>query len=280
MRKTNFSCNLQSDLFKVSKLKSIYVALILIFVLALIMFAVVWIGANVIDMVPSETPEDTIAKEQGAMELRALSNTYIYSSVSICSIELFTAIICCIFIGKDFSCGGIALAVARGQQRRNIYFSKLLTMALLVVAYSAFSLLLCGILTAITGYQGAFTGRDFAMLMRNFFLQILCGISSVSIFTMIAFLCRSAGASLATSIGAYVLIGIISGIIAVVIGVTSPDGASSTWTYYLPLSQMDIAASYGKWSVSQTVCVSVMPVVYTALSIAIGYSSFKKRDVK
>lgn len=279
MHKTNFLCNFQSDLFKVSKLKSIFVALILIFVLALLVYSVVWIGVNVIDLAPTESAEDTISKEEGIMQLKMMSNTYLYSSVSLCSIELFTAIICCIFIGKDFSSGGIALAVARGQQRRNIYFSKLLVMCLLVVAYSAISLLLCGIFTAITGYEGAFTGRDFAMLMRNFFMQILCGISSASIFVMIAFLCRSAGSSLATSIGAFVLLGIVSGIIALVVGVTTNNGGDA-WMYYLPMSQMDVAASYGKWSTNQIVSVSVMPIVYTAISTAIGYLSFEKRDIK
>ncbi len=280
MRKTNFLCNFQSDLFKVRKLKSVFIALILMFVLAIVAYAMIWISSNVMDMVPTESVDDSASIEEAVFGLKALSNSFIYGSVSICSIELFTAIICCIFIGKDFSCGGIALAVARGQSRRNIYFSKLLTMCLLIVAYSAISLLICGVLTAITGYQGTFTGADFGMLMRNFFLQILCGISSVSIFTMIAFLCRSAGASLATSVGAYILIGVFAGIIALVMSVTTFGGTPDSWTYYLPLSQMDVAASYGKWSASQIVCVTVMPVVYTAISTTIGYLSFEKRDVK
>ncbi len=167
--------------------------------------------------------------------------------------------------------------VARGVSKRNIYLSKFVTLSTIVLAYSVISLIFNGIFIAIGGLGYSFTSNDGVMLIRNFFLQILCGISSMSIYLMIAFLTRSSGSSLACSIGSYFLLSLLISIL-LSFGGTSPD--STAWTVFLPLSQMDIACTYGKWSTINICAVAIMPVFYTIISSIIGYTTFAKRDLK
>lgn len=271
------SCVLASDFYKVKKLKSVWIALALIFALSLLLFAVYMICMATFDSWTPSDPEESQMKLVLTDTMLQLGKSYIFGSVSVCGVELFVAIICCIFIGKDFSNGAISLNIARGASRTHVYFSKFIVICTLVVAYSAFSLVICGILAAIGGYAGNFTGAEFGMLMRNFFLQILAGISSASIFVMIAFLCRSSGASIACSIGAIIVLNII---VSIILNFTVATESSTAWTYFIPFGQMDAASVYGKWSTEQIVSTTVMPIVYTAVSTAIGYLTFEKRDMK
>lgn len=279
MNKNNITCALSSDFFKLRKLKSVWIALIIMFCLILISYAAYWIGVQTIDSLDwSDIDEiDGLeAKAQMLDTLQKLKDTLLFGSTSTASIEFLMAIIVCIYIGKDFSSGAVALSTARGTKRREMYFSKWIMCVCLFVAYSIFALIVSGIFRTFDGESALATG-EFAMLMRNFALQLLCGIATISIFVMIAFLARSSGSSIAITIGAYVLLNIVISIIATI--VTSPD-ASEEWTYFFPLQQMNIACTYGKFTTAQTVAVIVMPIAYTALSTFIGYFTFEKRDIK
>lgn len=274
MNKNNMICALSSDFFKLRKLKSVWIALIIMFCLILISYAAYWIGVQSINSLDlSEYPEE---KAEMLLTLQKLKDTLLFGSTSTASIEFLMAIIICIYIGKDFSSGSVALSTARGTKRRETYFSKWIICVCLFIAYSIFALIISGIFRTFDG-ESALASGDFAMLLRNFALQLLCGIATISIFVMITFLARSSGSSLAITIGAYVLLNIVISIIATI--VTSPD-ANEDWTYFFPLQQMNIACTYGKFNTSQTVAVIVMPIVYTVASTLIGYFTFEKRDIK
>ena len=268
---------LNGDVYRLKKLKSVWISLIIMFTLIFLTFAIYWIGIKIIE---NQTPEQAPDMDDTIQFTDSLIANLLYGSSSVANVELFLAIVACIFIGKDFSCGYIALTTARGTKRANTYFSKWLSLICLFVFYVCFALLVSGIFYAMSGSPGGFTGAKFGTLMRNFALQLLAGIASVSLFVMINFLCRSSGTALATSIASYLLLEILVSIIETVLRVSDTSGTKLDWTIFLPLQQMDIATIEGKLSTAQIAAATVMPVVYTVASTLIGYFTFEKRDIK
>lgn len=275
MKNNSFACSLKSDFYRLSKLKSVWIALALIFGLTLLSFAIYWFTLNFLPEMPDMTPQEI----QQHIVLSS-GRDLLYGSSSTISLGLFIAIITCIFIGDDFSGGYVATLTARGCSRANTYFSKWLTLVILSVAYVLFGLLVSGIFYSFTTHGTVFTAQDFAYLIRNLALQILCAISTVSIFVMIAFMARSTGASIAISLVSYILVGVIAGIISVVISAKYGENHSTDWMSFLPFEQMNIACTNGELTTTQTIAVSVMPIVYTAISTIIGYFTFDKKDIK
>ena len=143
-----------------------------------------------------------------------------------------------------------------------------------------FALVVSVIFFAIGGSRGGFTSAKFGILMRNFALQFLAGVASVSIFVMVNFICRSTGTSIATCIAAYLLLSVVVSVISTVIATNDVTGTKLDWTIFLPLQQMGIATTAEKLANEQIVAATVMPVVYTVISTLIGYFTFKKRDIK
>ncbi len=286
MSNDRFSMCLASDLFRVKKLKSVFVALILMFLILFLTFAVCWVGSNLVSKVEvSETPSiegetaPTITQEEKDGLLAALDsviNDSLMGSGAICLMEFLVMIITCIFVGKDFSNGTMRILVSRGANRVHLFISKWLTMAILVVAYSLFALLVSGILYAFKN-DGSFTGYDFGILMRCFSLQLLCNLASMTISLMIAFLCRSSGSALGVSIGLYIILSVALSIISTVV---SLSGGNQDWMMFMPMQQMNVAASAGSYSTDQLCAVIIMPIVYIAIAFAVGVSTFVKRDIK
>lgn len=277
MNNNSFAMTLTGDFYRLKKLKSVWISLIIMFALIFLTFTIYWIGIKVIE---SQPPEQMPEIDSTLQFMDSLIINMLYGSSSVANVELFIAIVACIFIGKDFSCGYITLTTARGTKRTDTYFSKWLSLVCLFVFYVCFALLVSGIFYAISGSPGGFTNAKFGTLMRNFALQLLAGIASVSLFVMINFLCRSSGTSIATSIAAYLLLSIIASVISTVLSVSDTSGTKLDWTIFLPLQQMGIATSASKLTTAQIVAATVMPVVYTVASTLIGYFTFEKRDIK
>ena len=277
MNKNSFACTLSSDFYKLKKLKSVWIALIIMFTLALISYAAYWVGAKYFTSLDFGGEE--YAKQEAIALLAQMRKALLFGSSSTVQVELFVAIIACILIGKDFSGGSVAVLTARGEKRIDNYFSKWVTIYVLYVAYVCFALVISGIFYAIDGKGGAFTGAEFDMLMRNFGLQLLCGMASVSIYVMIGYLARSTGSSIAISLCSYIMLSIVISLITTIVGIDGKEH-SNAWTYFMPLQQSSIASAYGKLSSTQIVAVTVMPVVYTAVSTLIGYFTFDARDIK
>ncbi len=282
MNRTNSMSNvLVSDFYKLKKLKSVWIGLIIIFCMLLLSYCVYWIGVNVVEsgVIDPNNPEAEAIKTETLAMLGLFRKSLLFGSTSAVSIELFVAIVACIFIGKDFSCGAVAINTARGAKRAQTYFSKWISLVTLFVAYACITLIFSGLFSAFDGRLGTFGGAEFATLIRNFALQLLCGIASVSIFTMIAFLTRSSGAALATNIGIYVVLSLVISLINIIVGINGKEN-TQVWSYFMPLQQMQIATETGKLTTTQIVAVTVMPVVYSVLSTLVGYFTFEKRDIK
>lgn len=268
MKNNKFLNLLASDYYKVSKLKSTYIALAIMFFMMLIGFAAI-IALQKLDAESTEV----FGKE------------FIFSALSDANIGLFIAIISGIFIGKEFSDGLMRITVARGQKRIQVYFSKLIVMISMVFAYALIMIIIAGIFTAIIGYGQPFNGHEFGLIMRCFTFEILALISSASIFVMFAFLLRSSGSTIGAAIGFYLVISIIVTaltVVATTVASSDPDKALAliNASTFLPYQQSSIAASYGTLTTTEIVCAVVMPIVYTVISTVIGCLTFIKRDIK
>ncbi len=293
MKNNDFAMCLSADLFRLKKLKSVIVALILMALLILLTFAVCWIGSNLIsrvDVVESadgdlggvivdENGNAGISQEEKTAMIAMfdeMNENSLMASGSIASIEFFVMIIVCIFVGKDFSNGTVRLNVSRGANRTHIFFSKWLTAAILVTFYSVFALVMCGILYSFKN-SGTFRAHDFGVLMRCFSLELLVNLSIMSVFLMIAFLCRSSGSSLGVSIGLWLVLEIAMSVISTVVEIS---GGATEWMMFMPLQQMSVAISTAKLTATELCAVIIMPLVYMGASIGIGLGTFLKRDVK
>ena len=223
----SFVNTLRADLYKLGKMKSVYIAAAIMFGLILIAFTSIVVLSRFSDA-------------DNESEIMALfGSSLLFGFAKTAYIDLLVTIIIGIFIGKDFSNGTVRLSVARGANRLEIYFSKLISIIVLVFGYLVGSLLVCGILTAIIGYGEPFTTLIFARLMRTFGLAFAAIIGSASIYIMIAFLTRSSGAALGASIGIYILIEIVVGIVVLIL---ESKGLNDTIIYF-PLQQLSACAS-------------------------------------
>lgn len=121
MNNNSFAMTLNGDFYRLKKLKSVWISLIIMFALIFLTFAIYWIGIKVIE---SQPPEQMPEIDSTLQFMDSLIINMLYGSSSVANVELFIAIVACIFIGKDFSCGYITLTTARGTKRTDTYFSK------------------------------------------------------------------------------------------------------------------------------------------------------------
>ncbi len=269
-------CALKSDLFKLKKHKSVWIGLAVMFGIILLVYCIYWIGMAIIGNMEPTDAEAIMMKDQMLEILSPLGYASLAGFSDTCSMSLFVAIIACLFVGKDFSNGAIRVSVSRGTNRTQLYFSKWLSLAVLIVIYSVFAIIVCGIFTAFKGIGVPFTGAHFAVLVRNFALQLLCNLATMSIVLMLIFLCRSSGASLGATIGIYIAFSIIFSIASTV----GSMSGNSDWIMFMPLQQIIVASSTAKLTVAQICAVIIMPLVYGGIATAIGLCTFLKRDIK
>ena len=314
LSKNSFANTLASDFYKLGKMKSVYIGAAIMFALILISFAVFWLqvgdaktsisaatdkyNAVIADSSSTQEQIDTAQEDleianKGLEEVMEGAHGNLFSFASLINLELMLAIIIGIFVGKDFSNGTVRLTVARGASRLQLYLSKFIVMATLLLGYMIGSLLICGIFTTVEGYgTTAFDGLQFARLLRTFALSYVALLSAGSLFMMFAFLTRSSGAALGASLGFYILIGVVVSILSVrfalvsiVGGIVGNDEALQQDALYqalsyLPLQQMSYCVSDKTMNVGEAMKLLFMPIAYTLLSSFVGIITFVKRDIK
>ncbi len=263
---------LKADLFRLSKHKSLWIAGIIMFGLLFLIYCTFWISIGVSKA--AEEAGDIVLMEDFFL---SLGRTTLAGFSDFSMMTLLVAIITCIFVGKEFSNGTIRSLVSRGANRVRLYFSKWISLTLLILVYSVCAILVCGIFTAFGGYGIEFTAKQFGLLMRAFALQTLCNVSTMSLVLALCFLCRSSGSSLGATIG--IDIG-LSTLISIIVVVCSISEADTSWIYFMPLQQMQLAISLEKLSTVQICAAVIMPIVYGVIGTVIGVCTFAKRDIK
>lgn len=271
MKNNDMLCALQADLFKLKKHKSVWIGMAVMFAVILLSYCIYWAAL----MLPSIL---TDGESVIVLPISALNRAMLASHSENGMLSFLTLIITCIFIGKEFSNGSFRIMVSRGANRIKLYFSKWITLACLVAAYSVFAFVISGIFTSFTSYGVEFTANEFGLLMRCFFLQLLCNLSVMSIVVMLAFLIRSSGGSLGAGIGLFIALSVVLSIVDAV-AMFNPN-INSDWIIFMPLQQSSVATSLEQLATNELCAVLIMPIVYIALSIAIGLLTFIKRDIK
>ena len=88
---------LNGDVYRLKKLKSVWISLIIMFTLIFLTFAIYWIGIKIIE---NQTPEQAPDMDDTIQFMDSLIANLLYGSSSVANVELFIAIVACIFIGK------------------------------------------------------------------------------------------------------------------------------------------------------------------------------------
>ncbi len=269
--KSTFSAMLESDFYKLFRLKSVFICPIIMVLLIALNFGMFWWLNKVTASVPGGIQELTI-------------KTMLFASSGNANIPLFIAIICSLFVGSEFAHGLIKNNVARGSNRLQIYFSKMIVLSVLVVIYTLGSYLVSGIFIGISkaipsvasGFH-IFDTTTVGQFARTVFLQIWTNISVTSIFMMLAFLLRTSGSAIGVNLAVYFL----SGIILTIVGALSSQVA---WLekvlLYIPNMITLTIVSTPTFTTPIWLRVTFMPLAYLIVSSLIGISTFLKRDIK
>ena len=267
---------IQSDLFKLKKHKSVWIGMAVMFAVILLQYCVYWFALLATDVAGAIAPDDEFQFAMAAVYALGRSLLAGYSDTAM--VSLLTLIITCIFIGKEFSSGWVRVTVSRGANRIKLFFSKWISIACLILVYSVFAFLICGIFTSFKGYGIEFDGHQFGLLIRCFVLQILCNLSAMSIAMMLTFLIRSSGGSLGACIGLYIGFNLI---LSIVQAVSMMNGdINSDWIMFMPLQQSAVASTLEELTTTQICAVAIMPIVYTAIAMTVSLLTFIKRDIK
>lgn len=265
-----------SDLFKLKKHKSVYIALAVMLGVTLILFVMLWaLGVSLEKLSSGSDDLELVVSTRTTLAL--LSQTLLTGFSDGAMVAPLFAIVIGLFVGGEFSSGSVRLQVARGSSRAKLYFSKLITLCSLLFVYLAICIVFSGILTAVRGYgEGGFSNEDLKIVVRNFFLQLLSQISMASIGVMFAFLTRSKNATigimLALLIGLDTVFGLLYGLEML--------NVNTDWIMFMPLQQLSVACSSTKLTSLQLVAVIVMPTVYASCSTLLGIFDFRRRDIK
>ena len=260
----SFVNTLSSDFFKLGRMKSVYIGAGIMFFIVLVVFAILFLISR-----------DDQESFSAFMTMVFGTGNFSFAFTSISYLDLFIMIIIGIFVGKDFSNGTMRLAVAKGADRLQMYFSKLIVLTTLALGYMAGLIVVCGILSPAFKADEAFTALTFARLMRTFALSFVTILSFISVYLMFGFLTRSPGAALGASFGVYAVNQFVE--LIPVIGALANKEIDLA---YFPLQQLPFCISDQAMEVGEAMKLLFMPLAYTLLSSFVGIFTFLKRDIK
>jgi len=259
---------LRSEFFRTSKIKSVYIAPILITALLLItslvfdVFAAQFEGAQI--------PAEVLDISGKGLVYQALSNSMTTT---------FLAIIVSILVAGSFSNGAVRTYVSRGANRFSLYFSKLITVFTLSVALCLFSFFIAWIWVLILGY-GNIAAADIPPLIASMGMQLLVILGFVSLYTFFSFLLRSTGGSIGLSIGLFIFVSIAQGLILMLSAMGNNLWMQDLLQIFLSTQLSTAATAGGQLETWQYLCVTLVPLACIAVTTGLGLLSFKLRDIK
>jgi len=257
---------LRSEFYRTSKIKSIYIAPVLIVLLLIVTFAVFDAFAGQFD--GAEIPQGILNLSGKGFIVQALSNSMATT---------FLAIIVSILVAGSFTNGAVRTYVTRGANRISLYFSKLITAFTVAAALSLFCFFVSWILSLVFGYS--VNSSDIPLILESMAIQLLVIFGFASLYTFFAFLIRSTGGTIGLSIALIIFVGIAQGLIAILAGLSGNDWISDLLQIFLS-TQLSTAMGVGALETWQYLCVTLIPLAYIAVPTALGIWSFKIRDIK
>ncbi|MEG2541310.1 MAG: ABC transporter permease subunit [Clostridia bacterium] len=268
--RSKFADLFASDFYKIGHMKSIIIIPFVMLFLILINYSLFWWQETVLGT----------ANIPDIPELLFTGKIMLFGAGSYILLGLFLGIIFGINIGGEFSNGTISSLVARGSNRLEIYFSKWLTMATIVTMFVLGSFVVCGILTAISGYGAPFNGLEFGYLVRSLVLQTLCNIATGSVLVMVCFLLRTKGGAIAVSLALYFLSNVIISILATIGQLSSGTAWLSELVTYVPGQLLGFATMTGGYTTANILKLVFVPIAYILLTSFVGSYTFLKKDIK
>ena len=196
-------------------------------------------------------------------------------------LPIFIVIILC----KDFSHGTIRNKIICGKSRTSIYFSMLITCtALICVLIMAHAVLTLLISLLFFDYQATpFTLGDFGYLMASVALELLVYLFLCALLTFFIVRMKNAGLAIVMYFVVSFTMMIAGGITQTVVIFADPASTSYGILEFFNTANIFVTTAIGNGTSYelQDVLYLVLPVVAsTALFIALGFLSFKKKDIK
>lgn len=279
---------INSDFYKLFRMKSLYVCLIVAVGLALLQSGISRLTVNMLeeDMGTSLVDMAGIGDIKD-MLLNAMNGDQNWVIISIIAVSLFVSI--------EYRAGTLKNIVAKGFSRESIFFSKLIVSiveaVIICYAYIIVYVSACFIFFDSSGLSADF----YSELAVNYAVNTLITIASTSFIVMTAYLIRSTGGTIALSICLYMIVipmalqmmnlfSILnsgddsdSQILAATTAMNENNGYGDAAYYWVGT----LSATLSKCYADKTIYIPVLiALAYLALSVVIGLLSFKKRDIK
>lgn len=269
---------LRADLFRLCKQKSVWIALGIMAAVSLLLSIIFTVGIAGLSGLPSDVIGGSEAEKQAMVDsFNLLYKQLLFGFSDTAFTSTLLIIVLSLFVGSDFTFRRLSLLVSRGAERWQIYVSQFIVAMIVTFAYTAYSLLICGICFGMFGAgKIPFTAGDIGVLMRNFALQFLSNLSYASMTLMLAYLLRSTGAAMGSMFGITYGLSLIFSFVVMF----ASRNANTDWVMYMPLQQSDVSSMGANMSTIDICASTIMPVFYTALTSFIGAFTFCKRDLK
>lgn len=190
--------------------------------------------------------------------------------------SLLLAIIISLFICADYSSGAIKNTCSRGYSRWKIYLSKLVTAWFAAAVFIVSSAIVRYLSYGIFFEFGTMTSDMMSQLLLICVMEMLVYMALSSIFVFISTLAKNPGGAIAVNISLSIFLALILQLLEL-LSVFSDSNIKFS-KYWL----VTVGAEIGHYDIEGDVIsrVIIVAAAYLAVFLALGFSLFKKEDIK
>lgn len=195
-----------SDLMKLSRMKSVYIGIAVMFFLTLVIALAQGAFSSLLQGLPSESGEaipPAAAEEIGMTFVFMLLN----AAPSSTGVYFLIPIIAALFIGSDFSSGMSRLYVGRGVHKTELYLSKFIVVTLLFVVYTCIAFAMAAVAAKVSGLSAGTLDTIFSYTPDAFGAYLLLAVVMSAITTSVCFLVRSKAGAMAMLLAMLIVLG-------------------------------------------------------------------------
>ena len=225
-------------------------------------------------------------EEMEMMGLGMSAKSMFFSSFSLSNnFGLILPVLVAIILCKDFSHGTIRNKVICGKSRASIYFSLLSTCAMLIcgliMVHAALTL---GVSLVFFDYQAAdFTASDFGYLMASLGMELLVFLMVSALLMLFIVRMKNAGLAIVMYFVvsfAFMIVGSITQVVAFFL-----DTDTVAYEILEVFNKANVFASTAigagtEYELGDVLCIVLPNVAITVGLVALGYLSFRKKDLK
>ena len=267
----------RADLYKIRKSRSVRVCLIVSFILGIlmsIMYHIAWQELN-------RTMEETRMMIEGmgdysgivmeAIDILPSDDLWSYINISMCDLNVLyiAAVVIGIFVGSEYSMGTIRNSLTRGFSRSSVFFSKLISAAIIMVI-TVFVYVVGSAVpgVALFGFSAKISAGDILLCLA---LYLLLFLAAAAFYTMLAVMSRKTGYAIALAIIIPIVVAAIINVIK--IGNQDFGNISRFWLFETITNTQKLVKS------GEAYIPAVSGAVYLTLSAAAGLFVFRKQSV-